>query len=184
MANAEFFNHQLGERIRAEGAAERQAGERRAFRFSWSWSMPRLAGLAAGCAFVLAALYYGLVPPHLAEPERNVVKEVRPVRPAEPLPPAVAENSPAPAALPPSVPAWAPAAVPRPSDGPLELVAAYRAYTKSHVPDAATSATTMQFKGPHRDKNVNVLWLNGLPYVPDDVEPTPGAGPSAPAPSP
>ena len=68
LTNAEFFNHQMRERIDAEctlAARRREAAARPAFRLpAFAWPFLRIAGVGAACLFVVGALYYGLAPSH------------------------------------------------------------------------------------------------------------------------
>ncbi len=71
LANADFFNHQLMQRIEAESAEPAAVPARRKF----SWSLPRLAIAGAFSLLVAFGLYRTLVPPAGA-PQQNGIVEV------------------------------------------------------------------------------------------------------------
>ena len=175
MTNAEFFSHQLRERIEAERVTGRRREEARQSRNSlFRWPFVRLAGFSAAFLFVATALYYGMMPSHPATPTAPIVAEVTPTPrnlPTDP-PPGATESL---AEKPPAR---------RPSDGilalasptpPLDLNAEIQV-VKVPGASASTSATALQYKDP----NVNVLWINGLDYMPS----VPGKSPASPAPAP
>ena len=65
LTNADFFNHQLRERIAGERAATRRPLASRSEKPPvplFAWSLSRLAGLGAACLFISGALYYGMIP--------------------------------------------------------------------------------------------------------------------------
>ncbi len=165
MTNTEFFSHQLRERIEADRRAnERRREPARASRMPFfAWSFGQLAGLGAAFLFVAAALYYGLVPPHI--PSAGPVARV-PVLPSSGG--AVAVNDP------PVPQPSAPTTERKSPDGPIELVnrsplppaidEAPQDIQKVQVPDQSkpTTATPLHYQKP----DVNVIWINGLDYMP------------------
>ena len=172
MTNAEFFSHQLRERIDAERHSDRRRDEARQARGSiFSWPFTRLAGLGAALLFVATALYYGMMPPHAAVPLPQVAQNTAPAQPAAqadtPAPEAVATR-PTPRRAPGSE--YAQMLPTRPSvdlNDDIQVV-------KVPASPTSTSATPLQYKDP----NVNVLWINGLDYMPT----VPGDSPAPSAP--
>ncbi len=187
LTNPEFFSHQLRQRLNGErtGTAGRAAASAPASRgglFSFfPWSVARLAGTGAACLFVAGALYYGLEPgpASMGNQAKVVVQPVTPaVQPQSPgdLPAAV--PAPAQARDPQASPLFAkasPTPVPLFDDSPDIQV-------HGASPASPASATALIYPKP----NVNVLWTNGLDYLPDvpGVAGTPAsAATPAPAPS-
>ena len=195
LTNPDFFNHQLRERIEAESAASSRGRDvaRRAEPGLFAWGFARLAGLGAACLFASAALYYGMMPRSGPTPNPGVVDN----RPAADNGAIVAVNSSPTPAEQPSATTNAPAtgvmqmvqASPTPS---IDLSADIKpsADLKAFVPDQPSNPTTitpLHYTKP----NVNVLWLNGLDYLPGVPEaaasPAGSASPattSAPSPAP
>ncbi len=177
MTNAEFFSHQLRERIEAERTTGRRRDEARQARGSiFAWSFVRLAGLGAAMVFVATALYYGMMPPHTVVPEPQIAQNVLPPQPALPAGTPV----PAPEALASKAPT-------RRSGGselaelsqtppPVDLNVDIQVI-KVPASSANTSATPLQYKDP----NVNVLWINGLDYMPTISGDPPASNAPAPA---
>ena len=176
--NAEFFSHQLRERINAERVSGTRRPEGAAARGGllalFPWSVARLAGLGAACLFVAGALYYGLEPGTTPTGGDKLVQATPAVPPtAAPPAPEVAGNSPA-APAPASNRADAnqfakisPTPAPFFDDAPDIQV---------HDDTSSVSATGLLYQKPN--VNVNVLWTNGLPYLPDlaaSPAPSPGA---------
>ena len=163
LTNAEFFSHQLRERIEVERGTERRREESRRSRGSlFSWPFGRLAGLSAASLFVATALYYGTMPPHALAPSPKVAVEHLPAQsslPATGLPVAAPEPAVEPRTAH-SVDgaqfAWA-----SPTPPPVDLNDDIQAVRVA--PSAgSTSATPLAIK----DRNVSVLWINGLDYLP------------------
>ncbi len=186
LTNAEFFSLQIRERIDAERAASRRSPS--APGASWTawlaWPVARLAGLGAACLFVAGALYYGMIPPHTGGPAAAVVAESTGVSHGTGAPVAVAETKPAAAA------STAPTG-PRSGDNlmakndtpdPEDAIDDVTPDLAASVPDSgqtSTTATPLHYK----DGNVNVLWINGLDYMPAVPEAAP-APVTSPAPAP
>ena len=181
LTNPDFFSHQLRERIDAETIAVTRGREpnRHAGSTVFAWGLARLVGLGAASLFAAAALYYGMMPPHVGSlPNPAVVVNHADSGQGTQL---AAANTPAPA--PPASPAED-----HPATGINEL--AFRSPTpspidltpdiKTYVPDQPANPTTIT--PLHYDRsNVNVLWLNGLDYLPslpDASPPSPAAAPS------
>jgi hypothetical protein len=184
LTNAEFFSLQIRERIEAERAASRrpQAAER-PFWLAWfAGPVTRVVGLGAAAVFVAGALYYGMMPSHTGAPAETAAA----VR-ATPA----AANSPASASANVQVAANAPGADhgTRPgnelmakNEPPPEDIDDESPGFAARVPDPATTnatATPLHY----RDANVNVLWINGLDYMPNVPDGQPAA-PAAASPSP
>ena len=179
LTNIDFFNHQLRERIEADRTANRRRVESRARRPLFAWSFGQLAGLGGAFLFVAVALYYGLMPQNVGSPGGEVAK----VNVPTPVNSELVSNSPAPVA-----PAVVPVPERRDPTQPFEL--AQRSpipptidlspddIQKVQVPDPskATTATPLHYQKP----NVNVLWINGLDYLPT----VPGDAPAAVSPAP
>ena len=158
MTNAEFFSHQLRERIEAERVAGRRREDGRQARFSLiTWPFARLAGLAAALLFVATALYYGMMPPHAVAPASSVALNASSIKPAASVDTPVPAPDPLTGTKSASDEIWARAS---PTPTPLDL----NDIQVVPVPGAPTntSATALQLKDP----NVSVLWINGLDYMP------------------
>ena len=162
LTNAEFFSHQLRERIEVERASERRREDLRQTRGSiFSWPFVRLAGLGAACLFVAAALYYATMPPRASAPSPDVAVTHPPTLP-DPVNSASTQAVPVPA-----VPGqtghsvdgaqFALAAPMPPSVDLNDNIQAVRVTPSSNN----TSATPLELK----DRNVSVLWINGLDYM-------------------
>lgn len=178
LGNAEFFSLQVRQRIDAEreAAAPKAAAGGREWPALFAWPVTRLLGAGGACLFVAAALYYGLMPPRLGAPAPGLARSS-----ASPLPARQATEL---AAAKPALPAWR---IPRPGD---DLMARNDAPKQPAIDDPApdlaatvpaaagtsTTATPLHYK----DQNVNVLWINGLDYMPTvpaaDVPPANGPG--------
>ncbi len=173
MTNAEFFSHQLRERIDAERHSDRRRDEERQARGSiFSWPFTRLAGLSAALLFVATALYYGTMPPHAAGPLPQVAQNTAPTQPltqhaSTPAPEAVA-TQPTPRRAPGSE--YVQIQPTRPSVDLSDDIQVL----KVPASPTSTTATPLQYKDP----NVNVLWINGLDYMPT----VPGDSPAPSAP--
>ena len=181
LTNAEFFNHQMRERIDAEidkAARRREAAARPVWRLpAFAWPFARLAGVGLGCLFVAGALYYGMMPPHQTDSSKSAVAAATPA--VQPVPPdAVPKNDPT---VPPAQVAdnhtkndntLAFQNVPTPP--PVDLNSDEAIQVKPN-PGSTTSATTFPY-----DK-ANVLWVNNLPYLPNvnGTNATPAPAPSA-----
>ena len=175
--NAEFFSHQLRERINAERASTTRRPEGAAVRGGllalFPWSVARLAGLGAACLFVAGALYYGLEPGTPPTGGDKLV-QVTPAVPTLAAPPApqVADNSP-------------PAPAPNRADSnQFAKLSPTPAPLFDDAPDiqvhdtSSASATGLLYQKPN--VNVNVLWTNGLSYLPDlSASPAPSPSPGA-----
>ena len=177
--NAEFFSHQLRERINAERASTVRRPEREAARGGllalFPWSVARVAGLGAACLFVAGALYYGLEP---GAPSTGGVR----VAGTTPAAPGTTDQSkPEKAGNPPLV-------VPG-QDRPDANLFVKRSPTPAPLPDdplpddatdiqvhgnSSASATGLLYQKP----NVDVLWTNGLQYLPDLSSSSPAPSPS------
>lgn len=185
LTNAEFFSHQMRERIDAEiekVARRREAAARPAWQFpAFAWPFARLAGVGLACLFVAGALYYGMMPPHQADTTKMASTNNVPA-PQPTAADAVAKNDPAP-----SPASQVPDARPKdnqlafqnvPTPAPVDLG------EEIHVqpnPGSTTSATPL-----HYDK-ANVLWVSGLPYLPNVAGASPSPAPAmntTPAPTP
>jgi hypothetical protein len=177
LTNAEFFSLQIRERIEAERAAtQRPQSDASSPWLGWfAGPVARLVGLGAAALFVGGALYYGMMPPHAAAPAPTVARAL-PATHAEAAPVAIAEATPPRAHQARSgddLMATNYVATPDAIDDESPGFAA-------HVPDPATTsatATPLHYK----DANVNVLWINGLDYMPS--VPAVDAGSPAPAPA-
>lgn len=187
LTNPDFFNHQLLGRIEAEAAPSRRGREAagQTVRSSlFAWGFARLVGLGAFSLFAAAALYYGLIPSRSGTGNDTVASRRDPI--AVPGLPSngnqVAEN-PVPAASPqpvsegthgggPNIELAKRSPTPTPIEETLDI--------KTFVPDQPanpTTATPLHYNKP----NVNVLWLNGLDYLPN--VPDADAAPAAPVPA-
>ena len=177
MTNVEFFSHQLRERIEAE----RMTGRRREeVRPSWmpvfSWPFARLAGLGAATAFVAVALYYGTMPRATA-PTPQVAVQSTPAQPgvltnpSTPVPDQLAERSF------PSSANDGKLALASPTPPPVDLNGGDIQVVRVPSPSNNVSATALQLK----DSNANVLWINGLDYMPAVPGESPVGTASAPA---
>ncbi len=185
LTNPDFFNHQIRERIDAEMAASSRSREpaRGSEPGIFAWGLLRLVGLGSACLFAAAALYYGMMPPRSGPGAGSGYAEATHVSPFNGGDLVARTDSPTPAPEP------AAQANP-PSNGPIEL--AQRSPTpppidlssdiktsadiKTFVPDQPSNPTTitpLHYTKP----NVNVLWLNGLDYMPSvpDAAATPAA---------
>ena len=184
--NPDFFSHQLRERINAERAsgvrrADGPAARKGIFAL-FPWSLARVAGLGAACLFVAGALYYGLEPGATPQTGGNVA-ETKPAAPGLPAQPApqVVDNH-------------APAALPAPGQPDSELLVKrsptpapfYDAEPVDAAPEdlrvrgtSNASATGLLYQKP----NVNVLWTNGLDYLPDLPAASPAPGVPSPTPA-
>ena len=190
LTNPDFFSHQLRERIDAERTASGRGREtsRRVEAPTFSWALARLVGLGAMSLFAAAAIYYGMMPPHTgtsdvasihgpAAADRSVAGHD--TRVAE-VPAAIL----APAAVAPADSRDADGTVKMvqlaPTPVPFDLAADNTAHTSDQV--NKTAVTPLHYNQP----NVNVLWLNGLEYLPsvsEDAETT-GAADAAASPVP
>ena len=174
MTNAEFFSHQLRERIDAEQASGRRREEARQARGSlFAWPFVRLAGLGGACLFVGTALYYGMMPPHAAAPTPEIAANVAPARPVAPavvVPPAeaLAQRTSAPRD---AERIFAQNSPMQPTVDLNNDIQVKVSPSTDHV-----KATPLQYKDP----NVSVLWINGLDYMPT----VPGDPPASAAPAP
>ena len=177
--NAEFFSLQVRERIEAERAAsQRPVAAERALGW-FAGPLTRLVGLGAAALFVAGALYYGMVPPHAATPPETVARRTPsgPRAPNAEVQVASAEAQKAPRE---SRPGNELTAMRDPA--PEEIDDESPGFA-ARVPDpATTSATATPLH--YRDANVNVLWINGLDYMPAIPEGTPVAPAAAPSPVP
>lgn len=189
MTNIDFFSHQLNERIAAERLSEtRREQPRRKGQGLFAWSFGQLASLGAACLFCGVALYYGLMPEAGSSYGDRVNKmELH-------TPPGVAMDT----NRPPTPESPNPAVAPGPRDPAQGVQLANRSPTPAPVetsPPAdiqkvqvveqskdTTSATPLHYQKP----DVNVIWINGLDYlpnVPDDSVAKPvEATPNPPAP--
>lgn len=177
LTNTEFFNHQMRERIDAEvdrAAARREAAARLAWQFpAFAWPFARVAGAGVLCLFVAGALYYGMVPKH-----QDGGKSVADTTHASQVPQAanrqVAADTPAPQTT-------APVRDENPQYvhlGPTPAPVNFddddlRVHVVTPNVANSTSATPL-----HVGK-ANVLWLEGLTYLPNVAN-----APASPAPVP
>ena len=189
LTNPDFFSHQLHERIDVEmqtSSRGRQMGSRREPAL-FAWGFAQLVGLGAFSLFAAAALYYGMMPSHPDTPSdiasSNYASKTAPriasnvAQPVDNAPPSVAqpangENRPAAAVILEAQRSPTPAPIDSPD-------------IKAHIPDQPanpTTATPLHYS----KQNVNVLWLNGLDYLPSvtDASPSPAESVAAAAPSP
>ena len=204
LTNADFFNHQLRERI----AGERDASQRREVKQPvavrvplFTWSLSRLAWLGAACLFIGGALYYGMIPQQGSGSagEAQVASGNRNSSAGTPGTAAGQVNNA-------SDPANA-GAQRASGNGPTELASLTKEQQEriererdlaeeqakrqriratiepgsdiqARVPDqnVPTTATPLHY----RDANVNVLWVNGLDYMPDASALDNNTNPSAP----
>jgi hypothetical protein len=183
LTNAEFFSLQIRERIEAERGVSRRPGVAPEAASSWlGWftgPVTRLVGLGAAALFVAGALYYGMMPPHAGAPGASVVRVGPPTRHDVGHEATVALA----AATPPrthqarsgdDLMARNDVATPDDIDDESPGFAA-------RVPDPATTtatATPLHYK----DANVNVLWINGLDYMPA-IPAAPATAGGSPAPA-
>lgn len=159
LSNAEFFHHQLRERIEREGAVQRRtAVERAPVRTPW-WSLARfIVPAGAAAVFVTMALYYASMPGQPGK-TRALTAVVHPA------PEPVVTSAPEPLSR-------------RPSGGPVEMAlndVPASPDLEAQTLDLSTSATALKYKGVNKDQNVQVLWMNGLEYQPDVPSPAPAA---------
>ena len=183
LTNPDFFSHQLRGRIDAETAAVSRGREpnRHAEPTVFAWGLARLIGLGAASLFAAAALYYGMMPPHIGSLPNPAIAvnhatagngtQVATVDTPAPVPqPDATENRP--------VTGMGELALRSPTPSPIDLTPDIKTY----VPDQPTNPTTIT--PLHYDRsNVNVLWLNGLDYLPSLPDATGNAPSPAPAPS-
>lgn len=187
MTNTEFFSHQLRERIEADRATDRRKeASRAAWPSLFAWSFGRLAGVGGACLFVAAALYYGLMPQNVGSPRgMEVAKTTSTQSPGVLV--AQADTTPAQsAAVPtkhdPSQPVELARREPLPPDIDDDAPADIQKVEVDHSKPA--TATPLHYAKP----DVNVIWINGLDYLPtvpgDNAPGAPAAAsPAAPAPS-
>ena len=167
LTNAEFFNHQMRERIDAEAtlaARRREAAARPAFRFpAFAWPFLRVAGVGAAGLFVVGALYYGMAPLR-QEPGKPLANNTTPTLGLSPSNGTqVVDNSPAP--TPPSGDQRASdndgkyVKLNTPTPTPLDLD-----NIQLVTPNPATSNTSAtKLRFPDAD----VIWLENLRYLPN-----------------
>ncbi len=175
MTNAEFFSHQLRERIEAEHASNSRREESRQNAGSFfSWPLVRLIGLGAASLFVVTALYYGMMPPRTVAPAPAIATNAPNVRSEA----STVITPPAPESLAPKEPAHSDAdsmfAQNSPRPPTVDL---------SNDIDVKVSPSTDNVKATplkYKDPNVSVIWINGLDYMPS----VPGESPANPAPAP
>jgi hypothetical protein len=194
LANADFFSHQLRERIEQERAAVQRTEKAPVARpFSWfSWSLPRFAAATAAVLFVGTALYYGMIPPYNNGESKVAKAAPAPVQtpaPALAVNPAVPDASPANAPQGPAparssevgpmvkndVSTSPPLPMAPPSEAPADL--------EARGVDNATSVTPLNFKVPNKPQSVSVLWTNNLDYLPNVPDGDDGSPALAPAPT-
>ena len=171
LTNTDFFNHQLRERIEADRAGDRRRESARASQNPlFAWSFGRLAGLGGAFLFVAVALYYGLMPQNVGTPPGPVAVVNGKATPGT----QVAVNSGA---------APSPAAditAPDSHDPSDEIQIAKldpRDIPKIEVDDQSktTTATPLHYAKP----DVNVIWINGLDYMPSVPSDSPAAVPAS-----
>jgi hypothetical protein len=177
LTNSEFFSLQIRERIEAERAATRPAPSERAAWLGWfATPVTRLVGLGAAALFVVAALYYGMMPPR-NNSASDTVARTSPAKPAE----ANVEVATATAPL-----AERRAGsnlmvlndTPTPSPAPEDNIDDESPGFSAVVPDpAATHTTAVPLH--YKNSNVNVLWINGLDYMPTVPDGQPASPPAA-----
>ncbi len=181
LTNDEFFNHQMRERIDAEidrAARRRESTARPAWKFpAFAWPFARLVGAGAACLFVAGALYYGMMPPHGPNAEKGVAHVTPP--PVQPDGVAVSTPAPQPQAPAGEQPKNDQLAFLGPTPAPVDLNSADEIHVAPSNPGSTTAATPLRY-----DK-ANVLWVSGLPYLPNvsAVNPTTPAPAPSPAPS-
>ena len=177
LTNPDFFSHQLRERIDAERTASSRGREpsRREEPAFFAWGFARLVGLCALSLFAAAAIYYGMMPPHggpatdlavnhgAAGSEHNTA--------ANPAQVAVI-SSPAP------IPSTEAPTQSRDADGNIRMVQNMAPTPvpidlstdiRTQMPDPSnqpTTVTPLHYNSP----SVNVLWRNGLEYLPSVSE--------------
>ncbi len=183
LTNPDFFNHQLQERIDAEATTVSRGRElnRHAEPAFFAWGLARLIGLGAASLFAAAALYYGMMPPHVGSlPNPAVaVSHANAGNGGQ----VAAADTPVPAPQAPTAGDHATTGMDTfvnrsPTPSPIDLTPDIKVY----VPDQPTNPTTIT--PLHYDKsNVNVLWLNGLDYMPSLPDATGTAPVAIPAPS-
>ena len=168
LTNTDFFNHQLCERIETDRVGNRRREASRASRSPlFAWSFARLAGLGGAFLFVAVALYYGLMPQNVGTPKQ--IAKVNAVTDAGSRIAAGANVAPS---------SNAGASTPETRDPSDEIQMAKldpRDIPKIQVDDQtkATTATPLHYAKP----DVNVIWINGLDYLPS----VPGESPAVPA---
>lgn len=159
LSNAEFFHHQLRERIEREGSVQRRIAVERAPAPTPWWSLARfrfIVPAGAAAVFVTSALYYASMP---AKPGGTPALTAA-THPAPALPPA-----PTPEPL-----------APRPSGGPVEMAlndVPPSPDLEAQTLDLSTSVTALKYKGANKNQDVQVLWMNGLEYQPEVPSPAP-----------
>ena len=182
LTNPDFFNHQLRERIEMERLATSRSREAHLSSAPglFAWGFLRLGGLGALSLFAVAAIYYGMMPPHGGAPSDPAYASH-----ASTTSTGLADNaSHVPIVGTPSPAAPGASTQAADVDGTIQYVQLavtpspidLSPDTKATVPDQPTNSTTVT--PLHYNKpNVNVLWLNGLEYLPSVSETD--AGPAA-----
>src|SRR4051812_17225719 len=138
--NADFFSHQLLERIASEERVARPVARRSSSLFS----LPQMAWAGACCLLLAFGLYYALIPPR---PGAAGFASVSSVGSGKPLPISAAHPDPTPTA-----------------DAEPTI---YDASIIEATPqEPGISATSVYSKA----ENMTVLWLDGLDYLPASYE--------------
>lgn len=183
LTNPDFFNHQLLERIEAELPQTARATGHRERPALFAWGFARLVGLGAFSLFAAVALYYGLMPSRFDNGSNAAVARRAPANVQEASNPATAPDAPevAQAEKKPGSPNME-LAERSPTPPPIEQAPDIKTFVPDQ-PANPTTVTPLHYSKP----NVNVLWLNGLEYLPNvpdlDASPspapasTPGSGP-------
>lgn len=188
LTNTDFFNHQLRERIDGERAATRRPASReeasvagRAPLFAWSFWHLAVAG--AACLFISGALYYGTIPqngPGNVPLTSNQSQTTKSVQPGASGAPAVVSSDPARPAVNGNDPMQVASLTKEQQERQrreADLIAEQQKQERQRaqiepgtdiqakVPDQTVpaTATSLHYKKP----DVNVLWVNGLDYLPD-----------------
>ena len=175
MTNAEFFSHQLRERIEAERTSNRRREEsRQAAGSFFGWPLLRLIGLGAASLFVVTALYYGMMPSRTVAPVPALASNASPAK----VEASAMVAPPAPESLVPKVSAHSDAEpiFAQNSPRPPTVDLSKDIDVKVSPSTDNIKATPLQYKDPY----VSVIWINGLDYMPT----VPGESPAASAPAP
>jgi hypothetical protein len=204
LTNADFFNHQLRERIAGERAASQRHEEKRApvARVPlFAWSLSRLAWMGAACLFISGALYYGMIPQQgsgsagasqiagnqpkaqIGTPGVGAVQNGNGADSANAVAQRTSGNGPTEVA---SLTKDQQERIERERDLAAEQAKQQRIRAtiepgsdiNARVPDQTVPATATPLH--YRDANVNVLWVNGLDYLPDAASLDNNASPPAP----
>ena len=187
LTNPDFFSHQLRQRFEAERLISSRGRDTHGSNEPglFAWGFLRLVGLGALSLFGAAAIYYGMMPPRSGSFSDSVavnhgaVSSGASVGNTDHLSAEVAPSSSAPMSATQTADAdgttkYVQLAV---TPSPIDLSSEVKAVDPNQSPNPAT-VTPLHYNQP----NVNVLWLNGLEYLPS-VSETDASTPAMTAPS-